>query len=368
MKTHRSLFALTTLALATLAVYPLAYAGTPLDDLAAAKKLDARNSINELRVASAVVDTETVTIDGVVFEVDTTVASGITSGNTRLDLSGGSTAAAVGTLTSNNTNVSDGDTVTIGSEVYTFKTTLTPTEGQVLIGGSADASLLNLIRAINHSGTSGTDYSNAVADTLVTAATSVTSHAFVVTAKIPGAGGNSIASTETDGSTSRLGWGASTLASGVSPTAGEFTTALNTAINAYNTAGFKWKSSRATANDVLIYTKLAGDNTAACTETLAGSNNAWASATAYGGSQAPDILRTVSVQQRSPNATEDTLEIMHFVFPFTVGACNVTVRTSAGVYEAFDGAVTFSGQIVTVASSGSVDADATDIVTVTASN
>lgn len=118
---------------------------------------------------------------------------------------------ASGTLTSDNTNVADGDTVTIGTKVYTFKTELGTTEGQVLIGANADASLLNLIRAINHSGTPGTDYHCAAAHPTVSAATSVTSHAFAVTAKADGADGNAIATTETS---AHLSWGAATLASG----------------------------------------------------------------------------------------------------------------------------------------------------------
>lgn len=124
-------------------------------------------------------------------------------------------AQATGTLTSNNTNVSDGDTVTIGTTTYTFKSALTPTAGQVLIGADADASLLNLIRAINHSGTPGTDYANlgvtAVANTQVTAASSVTAHAFAVTAIVRGIAGNAIATTDT---AATLSWGATTLAGG----------------------------------------------------------------------------------------------------------------------------------------------------------
>lgn len=122
---------------------------------------------------------------------------------------------AKGTLTSNNTNVSNNDTVTIGSKVYTFKTTLTPTEGQVLRGASADASLLNLIRAINHTGMPGTDYSVAVANTQVTADAAVVAHAFSVTAINPGTAANSIATTDT---ATTLSWGAVTLTGGFSYT------------------------------------------------------------------------------------------------------------------------------------------------------
>lgn len=124
---------------------------------------------------------------------------------------------ATGTLTSNNTNVSDGATVTIGTKTYTFKTALTPTEGEVLIGADADGSLLNLIRAINHSGTPGTDYSVAAANAFVTAATSVTAHAFLVTAIVDGIAGNIIVTTETAAG-AILAWGAATLTGGVGTT------------------------------------------------------------------------------------------------------------------------------------------------------
>lgn len=84
-------------------------------------------------------------------------------------------------LTSDATAPADGDTVTIGAVTYTFKTNLTPAAGEVHINGSAAAALLNLIRAINHTGTAGTDYANSgvtavanpsvIADAAVTAST-----------------------------------------------------------------------------------------------------------------------------------------------------------------------------------------------------
>jgi hypothetical protein len=322
-----------------------------------------RQAINVLRVASAVTDGETVNIGSVVFEVDTTTAAGITTGNSRLNLSGGSTAAAVGTLTSDNTNVSDADTVTVGGKVYTFKTSLTPTEGQVLIGADADGSLLNLIRAINHSGTAGTDYSAAAANANVSAATSVTSHAFAVTARIPGAGGNAITSTETS---AHLSWGGGTLASGVSPTAGEFTTALNTAINATNVLGFRVAAVRISANEVLITSAQPGADATACSETLAGSNNAWAAATMFGGSSTAESARHFAVLTRAATATEAALTTMHFACPFAPTTATVQVRTSAGALVAFDGSVTITGNRIDVVSGGSVPVASTNIATVTA--
>lgn len=121
-----------------------------------------------------------------------------------------SNVASTGTLTSDNTNVANTETVTIGAKVYTFKTALTPTEGEVLIGADADASLLNLIRAINHGATDGTNYKAAAANANVSAATAVTSHAFLLTAKAVGVAGQ-VATTETS---AHLAFGAATLTGG----------------------------------------------------------------------------------------------------------------------------------------------------------
>ena len=64
------------------------------------------------------------------------------------------------TITTSGVAPTDTDTVTINGLIYTFKTVLTPTAGEVLINVTAAAALLNLIRAINHTGTPGTDYAN----------------------------------------------------------------------------------------------------------------------------------------------------------------------------------------------------------------
>ena len=120
--------------------------------------------------------------------------------------------AAVQTLTSTNTNVSNDDTVTIGNKTYTFKTSLTPTEGEVLIGATSDASSLNLIRAINHTGTPDTHYKCAAAHTQVSAAEAVTNNAFTITALTAGAAANAYATTEV---AATLSWGAATMAGGV---------------------------------------------------------------------------------------------------------------------------------------------------------
>lgn len=131
---------------------------------------------------------------------------------------GASDAAATGTLTSDNTNVADGDTVTIGTTVYTFKTTITgggAVAYNVKIGASADASLASLVKAINGTGVVGTDVGATTAANTNVSAGAVTSHATLLTALVSGSAGNAIATTETS---AHLSFGAATLTGGVDGT------------------------------------------------------------------------------------------------------------------------------------------------------
>lgn len=126
----------------------------------------------------------------------------------------GVAASGVLTLTGQPLNT---ETVTIDTKVYTFQTTLTNVDGNVLIGASASASLDNLIAAITLGAGAGTTY--AAATTLhptVTAAAGA-GDTMDATAKVKGTGGNTIATTETltNGS-----WGAATLAGGGTTTTG----------------------------------------------------------------------------------------------------------------------------------------------------
>jgi hypothetical protein len=121
-------------------------------------------------------------------------------------------------------------------------------------------------------------------------------------------------------------------------------------------------------NEILVVGK---DGTApigavACTETMAGSGNAWSAATMNAG--AADGTVALALQQRAAVAQDVTIGHMLFPFPFTVAAVQVNVRTSAGVAKAWDGAVTFSGGVVTVDNSGTTDFAATDVVAVLASS
>jgi hypothetical protein len=118
--------------------------------------------------------------------------------------------ASTGVLTFTG-NPNNTETVVIDGKTYTFQTVLTNVDGNVLIGASASASLDNLIAAITLGAGSGTLY--AAATTLhpsVTAAAGA-GDTLDATAKVAGAGGNSITTTTTVTGGS---WGAPTLLGG----------------------------------------------------------------------------------------------------------------------------------------------------------
>lgn len=113
----------------------------------------------------------------------------------------------LGVLSSDGTTPSDGDTVTIGTQVYTLKTTVAAAYS-VHIGGSATASLLNLFKAINLTGVAGTDYGvGTLASTFVTAL--AVSSALTVQS-IAGVASATIATTVSS-SGSHMSWNAATI-------------------------------------------------------------------------------------------------------------------------------------------------------------
>jgi hypothetical protein len=127
------------------------------------------------------------------------------------------TTAATGTLTLT-ANAGNGQTVTIGGKVYTFQTTLTNADGNVLIGANASDSLDNLIAAINRGAGAGTLYAAAtIVHATVTAAAGA-GDTMVVTARVRGTGGNAIGTTETLANGS---WANATLTGGADSAIGE---------------------------------------------------------------------------------------------------------------------------------------------------
>ena len=314
--------------------------------------------MNVLRVAASALDTETVTVGDHVWEAS---YDGVASGSHLLvDLSTYGTKANL-TLTSNGTNVSDGATVTVGSIVYRFKDTMAQAY-DVKIGADAATSLANLKKAINATGTAGTEYYAGTLVNAVASAGAITSTTLVVTALVTGTGGNSIAVGETSATLSWTGGGV-TLANGANPTAEDFVDAFVAAVNASATVIIT--AVKISANEVLCYTKKKNQSPAAA-ETLTGSNNAWAASTFFAGDRPDGLTAHVRALKRTATAVEVALQTMHFVFGFTVTGAVIQVRNTDGTLKAVDGALTISGQRVTWASSGSTDIDADDVVTVLA--
>jgi hypothetical protein len=92
-------------------------------------------------------------------------------------------------------NFSDGDTITVGGKTYTFQTTLTSTDGNVLVGATANQSLANLASAISNLGGRGTSYAtDTTANTQVSAYMRLPSR-LVARALVIGTGGNGIGCT-----------------------------------------------------------------------------------------------------------------------------------------------------------------------------
>lgn len=328
-----------------------------LEDVKLLKASTKLTAINVLRVAAAVAIGETVTVAGDVYEANS--GAGVTAGRTSVDVSAGGTKAT-GVVTAAD-QVSNNDTVVIGNKTYTFKTALTPAEGEVLIGASAAATLDNLKLAINRTApetNDGVKYKVAAAHTQVTATTNTDTEQ-TVEARYTGTGPNSYATTTT---AANLSWGAATLESGANPTAEQFVDALVAAVPA--TANYT--AAKISANEVLFKQAAGGRNVAACSETLAGSNNGWSAAAFYGGADEMDDLQKVRATSRVPTAAEVALQTMHFVFGFAPGSAIAQVRSSAGAVRAFDGSIIISGNRVSVNGTGSTDVQASDIVSVIA--
>lgn len=115
-------------------------------------------------------------------------------------------------LTSNGTAPANGTTVQIGSKTYTFQTTLTNVDGNVLIGASAAIALDNLKSAINLTSGSGTTYAAAMTPHPEVVATTNTDTAQTVEALFGGVRYNTVPLAE---SSATLSWASGTLTGGV---------------------------------------------------------------------------------------------------------------------------------------------------------
>lgn len=125
--------------------------------------------------------------------------------------------AAVGTfaqttLTSDATAPVDASTIVINGITYTFKSALTGAAYEVFINTTAAAALVNLKKAINGTGTAGTDYGTGTLPNPYVVAGAITATTLIVRAKISGTTPNAYATTQAG--TSHCTWTGATMNSG----------------------------------------------------------------------------------------------------------------------------------------------------------
>lgn len=89
-------------------------------------------------------------------------------------------------------NPADGDTVTVGETTYKFKTDMAAAN-DIKLGSSQSDSIATLVKVINGTGASGTDYYAVTTTPNASAAASASGAEVTITAKTAGTAGNSVA-------------------------------------------------------------------------------------------------------------------------------------------------------------------------------
>jgi len=266
--------------------------------------------------------TEGVRATGQVTIVDYLKAK-LTAATQTLTLSGAITPGshAVGTLTSTGVTPIDGETVTIGSTVYRFKTVMAQAY-DVQQDVDAAVSLDNLKAAINASGTPGVEY---FAGTLVhptVIATTNTDTTQVVQARTPGTAGNAIV---TDDDSALLSWGGATLAGGV---AGE-TVTIDGRVYTFIDALTETSGAAAIVDQVLH-----GGTTAIALDNLKLALNA--------GAGAGTNYSTGTTAHATTNATTNT-DTTQVIAADTSGAAGNSIAVSEALANGSWGAATLAG-------------------------
>jgi len=229
-----------------------------------------------LTIDGAVIDGETVTIGADVYEFAADAKQTVTAGRIAVDITA-KTTAAQGKLTVA-VQPTAGEKITIGTKEYIFVALGTAAaDGDIDIGADLAAAKLNIVAAIN-----GTDLINDE-HPLVSAANFAVDDC-IITAKVGGVAGNAIAST-TDMQGAGNKWDAGTLGTeraGVDCTKGDARTALIEEINRSGTEPFT--AAEGTVADTMTITANAigpGGNGLVLLES--GANMVWTAGVTAGG-------------------------------------------------------------------------------------
>lgn len=110
-------------------------------------------------------------------------------------------------------NAAAAETVVIGGKTYTLQSALTNVDGNVLIGASAEATIDNLVAAINLGDGAGTAYAAAMTRNEKAWAKKQSASVLRAYAAIPGSIGNDVPVSETLAAVGSA-WGAATMANG----------------------------------------------------------------------------------------------------------------------------------------------------------
>lgn len=214
-------------------------------------------------------------------------------------------APSTGTLTLT-ANAGNNETVQIGNKVYTFKTTLTGADNEVLIGANASASIDNLIAAINSAAGGGTVYGvNTARNPDVTAAAGA-GDTMDVTSTYSGSAANAIRTRETLANGS---WG------------GALMTGATGAGVSYSSATVAHPSVTGAAtstNAITVTASTAGaaGNAIATTET--GANISWGGATLSSGADAVKATGTLTMSGAFVDTNTVTIGAVTYTFVTTL--------------------------------------------------
>jgi len=235
--------------------------------------VNAVNATGTLTISGVVKDGETVTIGSDVYEfLADESQSKSASTNIPVDISSYATKASV-TLTMDTQPIS-GDTVTIGTKTYIFVPVGTDNNvGEISIGATLAEAQTNLYEAI-----AGTDGVNTEHPSVT--ATVFETNVMTITAKLGGVVGNAIVSTETLTAVTNI-FSASTLTTGADCSATNAVTALVAGVEASNTQSVS--ATDGSGDTVVITADVAGvsGNTIATTAVM--TNGIFGAATLTGG-------------------------------------------------------------------------------------
>lgn len=258
-------------------------------------------------------------------------------------------------LTSDATNVSDGETCTIGSTVYRFKNT-TAAAYDVKIGASAAATLDNLKLAINANGAGdGTDYHAGTAAHPTVVATTNTDTTQKVVARVPGTAANTTATTE---ASAHLSWPAATLGDGTgasNPGVASETVTIGGVVYSFVDVLSETNGAAAIVNQVLF-----GADSAAALDNLKSAINASAGAgTTYS---------TGTTAHPTVNATTNT-DTAQTIAADTKGTAGDAITTTETLTNGAWGAATLGGGVDgTVGAAGEISYDASYLYVAIAAN